>query len=56
MYKVTYLPDPLVSQVIAFEEFDSYKSVMYFANKFQVDGIVLEIKYYPKENKKSDRN
>ena len=56
MNKVCFLPEPSVSQVVVFEEFDSYKNAMYFANKFQDDGIVLEIKYYPKENKNSDRN
>ena len=56
MYKVTYLPEPSISQIVDFEEFDSYKGAMYFANKYQVDGIILEIKYYPKENKKLDRS
>jgi hypothetical protein len=56
MYKVTYLPDPSISQIVNFQEFDTYRSAMYFANKFYADGIILEIKYYPKENNKPDRN
>lgn len=56
MYKVTYLPEPSIPQVVTTEEFETYRSAMYFANKFQADGIILEIKYYPKENKKPDRN
>lgn len=47
MYRVTY--HPVVGQPeVEFMEFDSYKSMLYFANKFQVDGYVLEIKWYPK--------
>lgn len=51
MYKVTYRPDLNISQIVATKEFDTYKSALYFANKFQADGLVLEIKWYPEEKK-----
>jgi hypothetical protein len=46
MYKIVYHPIPNDPKV-EIKEFDSYKNVMYFANKFQTDGYVLEIKWYP---------
>jgi hypothetical protein len=56
MYKVTYRPDLTISQVVATKEFDSYKSALYFANKFQADGLVLEIKWYPKDKDESSNH
>jgi hypothetical protein len=55
MYKVTYLPDPTRFEV-DIASFGTFIGAIYFANKFRVEGQVLEIKWYPKENKKPDRN
>jgi hypothetical protein len=49
MYKIVYKPDLTTPQMVSVKEFDSYKSAMYFATKFQTDGIVLEIKWYDKD-------
>lgn len=56
MYKVTYLPDPSISQIVTFKDFDTYRAAMYFANKFYADGVILEIKYYPKPDIKANHN
>jgi hypothetical protein len=56
MYKVTYLPDVNQPEV-EFREFASYRGMIYFASKFQVDGQVLEIKWYDNvDHRKPDRN
>jgi hypothetical protein len=48
MYKIVY--HPILGQPqVEIKEFDSYKNAMYFANKFQSDGYVLEIKWYPNQ-------
>lgn len=47
MYKIVYHP-VLGSPEVEIREFESYKALIYFANKFQADGYVLEIKWYPK--------
>jgi hypothetical protein len=54
MYKVTYLPDVNQPEV-EIKTFNSYTGAMYFANKFQTEGQVLEIKWYPK-NESSNNN
>jgi hypothetical protein len=53
MYRIIYFPD-LSDPDVQIKTFDSYKSLMYFATKFQVDGHVLEIKWCP--NDKSNTN
>lgn len=49
MYRLTYRPDLNTPQIIVEKDFDSYKSMLYFANKFQADGIVLKIEWFMKQ-------
>lgn len=46
MYMIVYRPD-LNKPETQTKQFESYKSLLYFANKFQADGYVLEIKWIP---------
>ena len=52
MYKVTYRTDLSETVVIETKKFETYRSAMYFATKFQADGLILEIKWCPKEKVK----